>query len=103
MMIMMPAISLLFLLLFASVPIPGYTLSPFDLGYEKGCSDAKISKSSDRYINEPENAASSSSSIFMDGYRSGFSACVDDQDDDQSGNSESQSIRQPQFNSQNGK
>ena|SRR5919112_3366347 len=100
--IMIPTITLLFLLLFVSAPIQGYALSPFKLGYGEGCSDAKLSDSSDRQINQPENDASSLSSVFMDGYRAGFDACANDQSDGESGNSDSQSIRQPQYNNQNG-
>jgi hypothetical protein len=50
---------------------------PFDSGYYHGCSDAKISDSSDRYINQPKQGPSFHTSEFMDGYNAAFADCSD--------------------------
>lgn len=47
----------------------------FDSGYGHGCSDAKISVDSQRYINQPGKGPSYHTSDFMDGYYQGFDYC----------------------------
>ena len=47
----------------------------FDSGYSHGCSDAKISIDSQRYINQPGKGPSYHTSDFMDGYYQGFDYC----------------------------
>jgi tetratricopeptide (TPR) repeat protein len=49
--------------------------TPYDSGYSHGCSDAKISNLSERYINQPGNGPSSHTFSFMQGYYNGYSAC----------------------------
>ncbi len=48
---------------------------PYDSGYDHGCDDARISDSSDRYINQPEKGPSYHTSEFMNGYDAGFGSC----------------------------
>ncbi len=61
------------------ISVPGSALassnSPYDSGYDHGCDDARISDSSDRYINQPEKGPSYHTSEFMNGYDSGFNSC----------------------------
>jgi hypothetical protein len=47
-------------------------------GYNHGCSDAQISDSSERYINQPDKGSSSHSDAFMQAYNEGFDACSAD-------------------------
>jgi hypothetical protein len=54
---------------------------PYRSGYNHGCSDAKISDSSKRYINQPGKGPSFHSSEFMRGYNDGFESCHSDNDD----------------------
>ncbi len=49
--------------------------SPYDSGYDHGCDDARISDSSDRYINQAEKGPSYHTSEFMNGYNAGISSC----------------------------
>lgn len=51
------------------------TKSPFESGYDHGCSDVKISEFSDRYINQPGKSPSSHTEEFMRGYDAGYNAC----------------------------
>ena len=54
----------------------GSGTSPYQSGYNHGCSDARISDPSDRYINQPERGPSSfHTNEFMTGYNVGFNAC----------------------------
>jgi hypothetical protein len=48
--------------------------TPYDAGYDHGCSDAKLPFSA-RYINEPDKGPSFHTQEFMSGYNAGFSAC----------------------------
>jgi len=43
-----------------------YTATPYDSGYSHGCSDAKISNLSERYINQPGKSPSSHTFSCMD-------------------------------------
>jgi len=95
-----PTVTFLYLLMFTLAVRHVHAVTPFDSGNDHGCSDAKISDSSDRYINQPENGSSSHSLEFMDGYNAGFDACFN-QDNGREGNSESQHIRHLQFSNQN--
>ena len=52
-----------------------YTATPYDSGYSHGCSDAKISNLSERYINQPGKGLSFHTFSFMQGYYNGYSAC----------------------------
>jgi hypothetical protein len=49
--------------------------SPYQSGYNHGCSDARISDPSDQYINEPGKGPSFHTPAFMNGYYAGFNAC----------------------------
>lgn len=51
------------------------SITPYDLGYDHGCDDARISDSSERYINQPEKGPSYHTSEFMDGYNRGLDVC----------------------------
>jgi hypothetical protein len=53
----------------------GSGTSPYQSGYNHGCSDARISDPSDRYINEPGKGPSYHTPAFMNGYYAGFNAC----------------------------
>jgi tetratricopeptide (TPR) repeat protein len=44
-------------------------------GYSRGCSDSEISKSSNRYINQPGKGPSFHSKAFMQAYNQGFNTC----------------------------
>lgn len=79
-------ISLLFLVLavlsLLVIVIPtslGFATSdnPYQSGYNHGCEDARISDSSDRYINQPEKGPGFHTNAFVDGYYNGFNACSD--------------------------
>ena len=48
--------------------------TPFQAGYDHGCSDAKITISA-RYINQPGKGPSFHTQEFMSGYNRGFSTC----------------------------
>jgi hypothetical protein len=48
--------------------------TPYQSGYDHGCSDAKLPPSK-RYINQPGKGPESHSQEFMSGYNAGFSAC----------------------------
>lgn len=66
------------MLVFVFQPFTSNTViakSPYDSGYDHGCDDARISDSSDRYINQPEKGPSFHTSEFMNGYDSGFNSC----------------------------
>src|ERR671933_2128040 len=52
----------------------GKKATPFQAGYDHGCSDAKITFSA-RYINQPGKGPSFHTQEFMSGYNRGFSAC----------------------------
>jgi hypothetical protein len=47
----------------------------YNSGYNHGCSDAKISDSSKRYINQPGKGPSYHTPDFMSGYNDGFETC----------------------------
>ncbi len=98
----MPTVTFLYLLMFIPAIVQVHAVTPFNLGYDEGCSDAKISDSSDRYIIQPEKDSSSHSSEFMAGYKDGFDICFN-QGNGGDGNSESQAIIQPQFSHQDGR
>ena len=49
--------------------------TPYDSGYSHGCSDAKISNLSERYINQQGKGTNSHTFSFMHGYYNGYSAC----------------------------
>ena len=49
--------------------------SPFESGYDNGCSDAGITDFSDRYINQPGKGPNFHTDEFMRGYDTGFNAC----------------------------
>jgi hypothetical protein len=53
----------------------GSSTSPYQAGYNHGCSDARISDPSERYINQPERGPSFHTNEFMRGYNAGYSAC----------------------------
>ena len=53
----------------------GSSTSPYQSGYNHGCSDARISDPSDRYINQPERGPSFHTPAFMNGYYAGYNAC----------------------------
>ncbi|HET6588561.1 MAG TPA: hypothetical protein VFG45_00185 [Candidatus Nitrosocosmicus sp.] len=53
----------------------------FDSGYSHGCSDAKISDESKRYINQPGNDPDYHTSSFMNGYHKGFDYCSKNMND----------------------
>ncbi len=55
--------------------IQGQAASPYDSGYDYGCSDAGISDPSSRYINEQGKGPSDHTDAFMNGYNTGFSSC----------------------------
>ena len=42
-----------------------FAISGYDSGYNHGCSDAKLSDPSERYINQPEKGPSFHSDAFM--------------------------------------
>ena len=48
--------------------------SPFDSGYDHGCSDARKSPD-DRYINEDGKGPDNHTDEFMDGYNDGYNSC----------------------------
>jgi hypothetical protein len=52
-----------------------YAISGFDSGFNHGCSDAKLSDPSERYINQSEKGPNFHSDAFMRGYKSGFNSC----------------------------
>ncbi len=96
-----PTGTFLYILMFTPGAMQVQAVTPFDLDYDHECPDAKLSDSSDKYTSQPQNDQYPHSLEFMDEYNTGFDACSD-QDNGGYGNSESQSIRQPQFSNQNG-
>ena len=48
---------------------------PYKSGYSHGCSDAKISDSSKRYINQPGKGPGYHTNEFLKGYNDGFEKC----------------------------
>ena len=97
-----PTLTFLYLLMFTPGAMQVQAVTPFDSDYDHECPDAKISDSSDKYTSQQQNDQSLHSLEFMDEYKTGFDVCSD-QDNGGDGNSESQSIRQPQFSNQNGR
>lgn len=97
-----PTVTFLFLLMFTPGAMQVLAVTPFDTGYDHECSDAKLSDSLDKYASQPQNDKSPDSLEFMHEYNAGFGACSN-QDDGGDGNSESQSIIQPQISNQNGR
>ncbi len=100
-------ITFLYLLLSFSI-MPIHALSPYDSGYEHGCSDADIADSYDQYINQPGQGSSYHSYEFMQGYNAGYADCSGTDDwfysghsSTHSGNDASQSISQDQSSNQN--
>lgn len=66
-----------FILIF-SAPLPfvlASSKSPYDSGCDHGCDDARISDSSEQYINQPEKGPDYHTSEFMDGYYGGLNSC----------------------------
>jgi hypothetical protein len=57
--------------------IPVQAVKPYDSGFMHGCSDAKISDPTDRYINQPKQGPSFHTSKFMEGYNGAFDDCSD--------------------------
>jgi hypothetical protein len=51
---------------------------PYRSGYNHGCSDAKISDPSKRYINQPGKGPDYHTTEFMRGYNDGFDSCLVD-------------------------
>lgn len=51
---------------------------PYRSGYNHGCSDAKISDPSKRYMNQPGKGPNYHTSEFMRGYNDGFDSCLRD-------------------------
>jgi hypothetical protein len=49
---------------------------PYRSGYNHGCSDAKISDSSKKYINQPGKGPNYHTTEFMRGYDDGFDSCL---------------------------
>lgn len=52
----------------------------YNSGYAHGCSDAKISDTSKRYISQPEKGPNFHTSEFMRGYDNGFEVCTNAND-----------------------
>ena len=59
----------------SQIPLATGSTSPYQSGYNHGCSDARISDPSDRYINEPGKGPSFHTPAFMNGYYTGYNAC----------------------------
>ena len=53
----------------------GSNTPAYNSGYSHGCSDAKISDSSKRYINQPGKGPGYHTNEFMNGYNDGFEIC----------------------------
>jgi len=53
----------------------GSNTPAYNSGYSHGCSDAKISDSSKRYINQPGKGPNYHTQEFMNGYNDGFEIC----------------------------
>ncbi|VFJ13008.1 hypothetical protein [Candidatus Nitrosocosmicus franklandus] len=51
------------------------SINAYNSGYSHGCSDAKISDPSNRYINQPDKGPSYHTPDFMKGYNNGFESC----------------------------
>jgi len=97
-----PTVTILYLLMFTPGAMQVQAATHFDTDYDHECSDAKTSDPLDRHTSQPPpNDQSHHSLDFMDNYKTGLYACHDDQDNGGDGNSETQSIIQPQFSSQN--
>lgn len=92
---------ILMLLVLSLSVVPGITFakSPYQSGYDHGCDDARISDSSDRYINQPEKGPSFHTSEFMNGYDAGFNSCQSSSNYESSNNGQYNS-RSTQSNSQ---
>jgi hypothetical protein len=58
----------------------GSSTSPYQSGYNNGCSDARILDPSERYINQPGKGPSFHTDQFMSGYDTGYKACSQDDD-----------------------
>ena len=58
----------------------GSNTSAYNSGFSHGCSDAKISDSSKRYINQPGKGSNYHTPEFMRGYNDGFDSCSGDND-----------------------
>ena len=56
----------------------GSNTSAYNSGFSHGCSDAKISDSSKRYINQPGKGSNYHTSEFMRGYNDGSDSCLGD-------------------------
>jgi hypothetical protein len=52
-----------------------HTKSAFQVGYNHGCSDVKISNFTDRYINQPGKGPNFHTDEFMRGYDTGYNTC----------------------------
>jgi hypothetical protein len=63
------------LLIATTVDVLSGKKSPYDSGYNHGCSDARISDYSDRYINQYEKGPAFHTNEFMRGYNSGYDSC----------------------------
>ena len=68
-------------------PTSASSKSPYESGYDHGCDDSGL-KAEDRYINEPGKGASFHTDEFMDGYRTGYQEC-NDNDGDTTGDEDS--------------
>ena len=62
-------------LLLATTSINVYAKSPYDSGFDHGCSDSHIEDASDRYINQDEKGPAYHTAEFMQGYYDGFKEC----------------------------
>jgi hypothetical protein len=60
----------------------GSSTSPYQSGYNHGCSDVRISDPSERYINQPGKGPRFHTNEFMSGYNTGYNACSQDGDSD---------------------
>jgi hypothetical protein len=49
--------------------------SPYKLGHDYGCDDARITDLSNRYVHEPQKNPSFHTDQFLQGYYAGFSSC----------------------------
>jgi tetratricopeptide (TPR) repeat protein len=70
-------------------------------GYSRGCSDSEISKSSDRYINQPGKGPSFHSKAFMQTYTEGFDACSNNSNDSRIKLGTTASVQKPYWTSSN--
>ena len=72
--------------------------SPFDSGYDHGCSDARKDPDN-RYINEDGKGPDNHTNEFMDGYNSGYNSCSGSGGNDDSSNNNENSQSQSQSSS----